>query len=179
MSRARVAVIVTAVIVSGAAYRWWTSDERAIRKQMSAVAESLSVPAAETDLRRVTRLATLGNALAPDVRISADAIAPGGGASVTGRDTILGLVSRWTPPADGVAVDFVDVQVTVNDNGLTAQVYCTAKVSSGPREAPNIDAHEVVMTFSRIAGVWRVTAAALRTTFEPPGLSSRDNRSRL
>lgn len=154
------AVAVVAIIAGVSTYRWWTSDERAIRNQMSAIAESLTVAASEPELSRVTRIAQLRNALAPDIQVSApDATAgtriPG---SISGRDAVLGLIARWTPPPGGITVEFVDVQVQVGSDPSTAHVYSTAKVTSGPAERPTIDARELTVLFSRIDGDWLVSS---------------------
>ena len=127
---------------------------------MSIIAESLTVPANEGDLARIARIAMLRKTLAPDVRVSIGASPqPGAQAQseVVGRDGVLALVSRWNPPADGVAVDFVDMNVTVDDSGATAQVYCAAKITSGA-EQPVVDARELRIALSKIDGLWLVTS---------------------
>lgn len=160
--RAIAAVIV--VLGTTAAYRWWASDERAIRNQMSAIAESLTVTAADGQLAHVTRVATLRKALAPDIRVSAgQAPPPGAGrpmpGDIVGRDAVLGLVGRWTPPPGGTTVEFVDVQVTVDEGGAGAQVYCTAMITSPDGSGqPVVDARELTVGFTNVDGVWLVSS---------------------
>ena len=138
-----------------------SSDERAIKNQMSAIAKALTVPANEGELGRVTRIASLRNALAQDIQISTR-MSPRPGAQIppeiVGRDAVLALAARWAPPASGVAVEFVDVQVTLDASGAAAQVYCTAQASSGPPERPVVDARELTVGFAKIDGAWLVTS---------------------
>ena len=133
---------------------------------MSAIAQALTVDAAKGDLGPVSRMATLWNLLAPDIHVSiapSSAGAPGAGErvprQVVGRDAVLALVGRWAPPAGGVTVEFVDVQVTLNESGAEAQVYCTAAVTTrGPSGQPAVDARELSVGFAHVEGAWVVTS---------------------
>jgi hypothetical protein len=86
---------------------------------MSSLAETLTVPEGEGELGRVARVAALRSALAPDVRVSIAGARPGSpnADGLAGRDAVLALVGRWSPPAGGVDIDFVDVQVTLGEDG--------------------------------------------------------------
>lgn len=138
-----------------------SSDERAIKDQMAAIAKALTVPANEGELGRVARIASLRNVLAQDIQVSTG-VSPRTGAQIppeiVGRDAVLALAARWAPPTGGVTVEFVDIQVTRDGNGVVAQVYCTAQASSGPPERPVVDARELTVGFSKIDGEWRVTS---------------------
>ena len=158
--------IAAVIVVLGfaATYRWWASDERAIKDQMSAIAESLTATAEDGQLARVTRIAMLRKALAPDIRVSAGQAPPSGAGTrmsqdIVGRDAVLGLVSRWTPPPGGTTVEFVDVQVTVDEGGAGAQVYCTATMTSRDgTEQPAVDARELTLGFTNLDGEWLVSS---------------------
>lgn len=153
----RVAVVAIAFIVSGCA----GGDERAIKNQMSAIAQALTVPASEGELGRITRIASLRAALAENIQLSTGAsVRPGAQIppELVGRDAVLGLAARWSPPAAGVNVEFVDVQVTLDDGGSTAQVYCTAQATSGPPEQPIVDARELTVGFTKVDGEWLVSS---------------------
>ena len=137
------------------------SDERAIRSQMSAIAESLSVPENDGELGRIARIAALRNVLAPDIEVSTGASSRPGAEvppEIVGRDAVLALAGRWVPPAGGVTIEFVDVQVTLDASRATAQVYCTARISSGPAERPVVDARELTVGLSRIDGSWLIAS---------------------
>jgi hypothetical protein len=165
--RSWVSGTVTVVIILGLVfgYRWWASDERVIRKQMSQIAQSLTIAPNEGALGPVTRLGMLRKVLAPDIRVSGRRLS-GGDASapqpepeeIVGRDTVLALASRWLPAAGGVTVEFVDVQITVAQGRATAQVYGTAKVTSrGVSGQPTVDAIELTAGFTNADGTWLVS----------------------
>lgn len=153
----RAAVVAFAVMAAGCG----GGDERAIKNQMSAIAQALTVPAREGELGRITRIASLRAALAENIHVSTGAsVRPGAQIppELVGRDAVLGLAARWSPPASGVTVEFVDVQVTLGNDGSTAQVYCTAQATSGPPDQPVIDARELTVGFSKVAGEWLVAS---------------------
>jgi hypothetical protein len=137
------------------------SDERAIRNQMSAIAESLTVPENDGELGRIARIAALRNVLAPDIAVSTGVAARPGAEvppALVGRDAVLALVGRWVPPAGGVTIEFVDMQVTLDASRVGAQVYCTARISSGTDERPVVDARELTIGFSKIDGSWLIAS---------------------
>ena len=153
--------VVVSGIILAAAIGCGDSDERAIKNQMSAIADSLSVPANDGELGRIARIAVVRNVLAPDITVSMGATARPGTqvqSELVGRDAVLALAGRWVPPPGGVTVEFVDMQVTLDDSRANAQVYCTARVSSGPEERPLVDARELTLGFSRIDGTWLITS---------------------
>lgn len=162
------AALVAIVLAVTAGCRWWASDERAVRKQLSVIAQSLTVKAKEGDLDRLARLARLRKALAPDIRVSSGPVepevAPGRGAGmlqeIVGRDAIVALVGQWTPPAGGMKVELVDLDVKVGDSGAVAEVRGTAKITlrdaSGQK---TIDAREMTARFAKVEGEWVVTGA--------------------
>ena len=149
------------VLLAATAFACGNGDERAIKSQMSTIAATLTVPANDGDLGRLSRIASMRNTLAPDVQVFTGIAARPGAqmpAELVGRDAVLALASRWTPPAGGVTVEFVDLQVTLDPSRVTAQVYGTAKVTSGPPERPVVDARELTMGFSKIDGAWLVSS---------------------
>jgi hypothetical protein len=154
----RLAIVGIALVVAVAC---GDGDERAIRNQMSAMAKTLTVPANDGELGRIARIAALRTALAPDVRVTTGIVARAGAQSssdLIGRDAILALVGRWAPPPDGVNVEFVDVQVTLDESRATANVYCTAKASSGTDERPLVDARELMIGFVKMDGAWLISS---------------------
>ena len=145
------------------------SEEGAIKEQIETIAETLSAPANEGDLSRLARIAALRKVFAPDVRVSlGGAAAPGAQAApeVVGRDAMLGLVGRWAPPSGGVQVEFVDVQVTLDESRTTAQVYGTAKATSGTDDRPVVDARELTVGFAKIDGDWVITSVRPEETLK-------------
>ena len=137
------------------------SEEREIRNELAVIAEALSVPANDGDLGRLARIASLRRALAPDVQVSTGVPSLPGAQippEISGRDSVLALAGRWSPPPGGVTVEFVDVNVTLDASRTGAQVYCTVKAASGPGEKPVVDARELTIMFARIGGEWLITS---------------------
>ena len=164
----RAVALAVVAIASAIAYRWWMSDERAIRNQMSAVAESLTVQINERELTRMTRIASLRKALAADIQVvgGASAAAPGNmpvPQALVSRDAVLALLGRWNP-AGGATVEFVDVQVSVDDDRAEATVYCTGKITSAPPGQSTIDARELIVAFAKPEGEWVVTSVRVEET---------------
>lgn len=165
--RTGIAAIVVIVAIA-AAYRWWSSDERAIRRQLSAIADAMSVPANEGSLGPVTRVAMLRKTLAADVRVSANP--PGSPATpsgdpaqqLNGRDAVLGAVSRWMPPPGGVVVEFRNEQVTVAGDGI-ANVVCTVRlVPRDDTDSPGVDERQLEMRFAKLDGTWVMQAVTVQ-----------------
>jgi hypothetical protein len=165
-------VVVVALAIGG--YRWWTSDERAIRGQLSVVATTLSGTSGDDTFAAIGRLATLRKTLAPDLHVSAGpapaeaGVGDGRPIEIDGRDQALALFSRWIPPPGGIAVAFVDVQITIGTDRTSAQVYCTATITSrGASGERNIDARELTIGFTKVAGDWLVASVRAEETLVP------------
>src|SRR5262249_33885348 len=123
-----VAAVLLAIMLGGIAYRYWPSDEREIRRHLSNLAEVLSVPGAETEVARITRMAAMREYFAPDVRIRV------GAEQIVSRDALMAALGRLSPPPGGLAVEFVDVTVALADDHSSADVTLTAKVASTNRQ---------------------------------------------
>lgn len=159
-AKAYVLVSLVGIVALYFAYSWWFSDERVIRHQLTTIAGALTVPPGEGSLGMVTRAATLRKVLAPEIRIS------GGSQELVSRETVLGMATRVIAPAGGLTVEFDDVQVKVGDDRVSADVYCTAKLTTrDPRTGePSIDAREVSIGFVRRDGEWIVVSAQTEST---------------
>jgi hypothetical protein len=148
---------VVVLIVAVGAWLWWPSEEGRIRRRLTEIAARLSVPANEPDLARVTRIAGLREYLAPSLRVRY------GDQTAASRETILGALTQWGRSAEGVTVEFVDMQVTVSNHDV-ATVYMTVTVTSGD----TIDAREVDVRLanngSAVQAEWLVTSAESRET---------------
>jgi len=147
--------LTAAAILAVAAYTWWPSEERVIRRRLNEIAARISVPANEADLARVTRVVGIRDYLAPDLHVRY------GTAEATSRETILGALAQWGRSADGVTVEFVDVNLTLDAaNRDTARAYMTVKVTS----KDSVDAKEADVGLARVDGVWIVTSAESKET---------------
>jgi hypothetical protein len=147
--------VVVAALAGYFSYQWWFNPHRVIMRELGELAAALSVPANESDVNRLARLATVRRLLSPSARIRA------GDVELASRDAAMAALAAWTPPPSGVNVDFVDVQVNV-DAADTARAYATVEVTrrDGDGKEPSVDSREVEMTLALDDGVWVITRAA-------------------
>ncbi|HEX7796293.1 MAG TPA: nuclear transport factor 2 family protein [Vicinamibacterales bacterium] len=152
-----VAAILLAVMVAGIGYRYWPSDERAIRRHLSNLAEALSFPLTESEEERLTRIAVLREYFAPDVRVVLD------DRELTSRDEIINLLSSYRPPPGGVNVEFVNIVITVADDHETATVTLTARMSSTNEKGVSVlDERAANLTMRNVDDDWMIANAVLR-----------------
>src|SRR2546430_6490132 len=111
------------VLVGYFAYQWWFNPARAIKRRLGEVAAALSVPAPDSDIARIQRLAALRRYLAEDVRVDVRGAQP-----VTSRDAVLGLLANFRPAPGGVDVQFGDTQVNVGMPS-SGRAYLTVEVT--------------------------------------------------
>jgi len=116
--------LVAAVVVAALVYVFWPNEERIIRARLMDIASILTVPANEADLPRMERVAHLRDYLAPDIHVRY------GSQEAATRDMVLGALVQWGRIPDGVKVEFVDVQVTLDQSRANAaSAYLTAKIT--------------------------------------------------
>jgi hypothetical protein len=148
-----IALVLGALLIGAALFKWWPSDERAVRRQLDAVADTLTMPPDDSDLSRVARLAELRGYLAPDVRAHfADR-------DLTSRDALLALVEGWRLPPGGVFVEFDDEKLTLPGDD-TADVHLTAKITARDAQTgePAADAHDAEVRLAKREGDWVITS---------------------
>ena len=143
-----------ALLAAYFSYQWWFNPSRALKRQMGEVAAALSVPAGESEVARIARLAQLRRHLAEDIRIRA------GDAEISSRDAILGAVNAWKPPATGIDVRFVDTQVFI-DSETAGRAYMSVEVATpDPRGGqPTIDRQDTSVRLEKRDGQWLITNA--------------------
>jgi hypothetical protein len=147
--------LVTAVVVAALVYVFWPNQERIIRARLIDIASILTVPANEADLPRMERVAHLRDYLASDIHVRY------GSQEATTRDMALGALIQWGRFPDGVKVEFVDVQVTLDPSRATAaSAYLTAKITG----RDSVDAREADVRLTRSDGKWIVSGAETRET---------------
>ena len=112
--------VVFAVLVGYFSYQWWFNPHRVVKRRLGELAATLSVPASETELGRVARLAQLRHYLAESIHIRTGRSGP----ELSSRDAVMAAASGWTPQG-GWNVDFVDVDVRV-DSDTAARAFVTA-----------------------------------------------------
>lgn len=153
-----VAAVILAAMVSGVVYRYWPSEERSIRRHLSNLAEALSLPYADTEVLTITRFAAMREYFHPDVRIRID------GREILTRDVLIRLLSQWTSPPGGVAVEVSEMEIAVADDRMTASVDLVASASAkeaGSRER-TVDARAFTIAMTKAGGDWVIAAAESR-----------------
>jgi hypothetical protein len=148
-----IALVLAAVLVGAALFKWWPSEDRAIRRQLDALADTLTVPSTDSELALAARLGELRTHFSPDVRVRL------GGQTVASRDALLALAARWKPSPGGVFVAFTDTIVELGGDGA-ADVYSTARVSERDARSgqPVVEEHETRIGFAKREGRWVITS---------------------
>jgi len=158
-------VTVLVALVAYFVYVWWFSPTRIIKRQLGELAATLSVPASDSELARVTRVAQLRRHFAEDVRISTGQ----GGLELTSRDALLAALTGLRPPPGGWDVQFVDVQVTV-DSDAAARAYMLVEVTGHDARTGErtLDAREARLRLAKRNGDWVITSAESPETLNRP-----------
>ena len=166
--------VVLAVLAGYFTYQWWFNPQRAIKRQLSGLAATLSAqPEGRGDMDRLARLARLRSFFAPDVHVKMSPSSPPGagssGLEITSRDALIGWVAAWFASETGLNVDFVDVQIAFDSNS-TARAYMTVEITtSDPGTGqPVLDAREGVVGMAEREGVWIITSAEPTETVQRP-----------
>ncbi len=161
--RLRWLIIAAAVLIAIAAtaYFFLPTEERRIRSQLTALADTLSVPRGEAELARLARAAHVRRFFSEDAVLR---LAQDEGNEVRGRDTIAALAVRGGALGDGATVEILRMRVTVAQAG-TADVRLEGRVVShdpgGQRSL--IDARMVALTMQKIEGTWLISNARVMT----------------
>jgi hypothetical protein len=154
-SNGSVYVVVVFVALAGYfGYQWWLNPARAAKQRLGEVAFVLSVPANETDIARVGRLAQLRKYLDEDLRLKI------GGEEIRSRDAALGIAAGWKPPAGSGDVHFADVQLFI-ESDTAAHAYLAVELASLDNESGHstVDSRDASVSMARKNGEWVITAA--------------------
>jgi len=152
--------IVIAALAGYFVYQWWFNPARAIKQRLGEVAAALSVPAPDSDIARLERLAALRRYLADDVRVDVAGAQP-----VASREAVLAVVAALRPPSGGADVQFVDTQVSV-ESSSNGRAYLTVEVTTPDSRTGHatVDSREAIVTLARRGGEWLITSAESRPT---------------
>jgi hypothetical protein len=147
-------VVVFAALAGYFGYQWWLNPARAAKQRLGEVAFVLSVPANETDIARVGRLAQLRKYLDEDLRLKI------GGEEIRSRDAALGIAAGWKPPAGSGDVHFADVQLFI-ESDTAAHAYLAVELASLDKESGHstVDSRDASVSMARKNGEWVITAA--------------------
>ncbi|HEX4346597.1 MAG TPA: hypothetical protein VHZ73_03450 [Vicinamibacterales bacterium] len=144
-----IAVVLAVLFIGAGLIKWWPSDTRALRRQLDAVADVVSMPPTESDISRAARLADLRSYFAPDVHIRLTEV------DIPNRDALLAVVQRLTVPSSGVYVEFLDEKFTIPGDD-TGHVELTARVSKKDPSSgdTDVDDRPVSFDFVKVNGDW-------------------------
>jgi hypothetical protein len=159
---ARVALVVIAVAAAFAAYQWWTSPERQIRRILDAVAAAFTHDAAGTPIEAVAAVASLQQHLAPDVSVRSREAAV-----IEGRPEVLSLAARVRAVSPMMRVRFFDPDIVL-EGQAAGRLTATAEVitlNEAGREVA--DAHQIDARVILLDGRWVVSEARLDPEPEP------------
>jgi len=149
---------VFAVLAGYFTYQWWFNPSRAVKQRLGEIAAALSIPAEETDIGRVERVAQLRKFLAADIRVRAGEPAQ----ELRSRDAVIGVVAGFRP-ASSVDVRFTDTQVFIEADAAAHAYMAIDLVTPDPQSGqPTIDSRDASVDLGKIDGEWLVTIAELK-----------------
>jgi hypothetical protein len=165
VSRAvRVAAVAALLAGAAAAWTWWNGAERQIRRTLDGLADGLSHDAPASPLAAVAAVAGMQQYLAEDVVVEAG----GRFQAISGRSAVLSAAARVRSAVPAIRVEFVDLRVTVGQEGTSASVEGTASVEITDRAGQRrTDAREVVVEMRTEEGRWVVQRARTVDVLEP------------
>jgi len=129
------------------------SPEKVIRKQLAGVAEAASFAGNEGPLAQAANIAALVAYFSADTQVTFDA--PGHGQQIlTGRNEIQLAASGARSAVRSLAVEFLDVNVTLSADKLTATVDLTAKAKVSADR--NFFVQELKFVLKKINNKWLI-----------------------
>lgn len=153
--------VLVLVLAAGALWMWWPSEERRVRARLTSLAESLSVPARETDFERLARAQRVRAGLLDALSVEFEA---GQWPPLAGRDAVAGLVARpWAATSGGVRVDVEDLEIQVAEDAARAEARFKARVTALDQspDQSTLDGRLVSVTLHRVDGEWLVASARI------------------
>jgi len=147
--------VVFAILIGYFGYQWWLNPARAVKRRLGEVAATLSMPASESQMSKVARLAQLRRYLAENIHARAGT----SGRELTSRDEALAVAAVWNPSQGGWDVHFADLQITV-ESEAAARAYLTVEVTTpDPQGRPTVDARDATVALAKQNGEWMITEA--------------------
>jgi hypothetical protein len=150
----RRALVLVLIVIAGAAWWLWPTDARRVRARLTSLAGSVSVPAGESDLQRLARIASLGGGLAPDVVVEAGE----DGVAVRGREAVIGLASRLGTLSGPTEVRLSRIQVEVDAGRGRASADAVVEIDTGGEgTVRQFDGQLITFELTRTSGSWLLT----------------------
>lgn len=152
-----------AIVVAAAAGLWFgwqwlfPSDEARIVAVLERIADGVSIGAAEGDVGRLARAASLRNEFAPDITVDAGPPFE----RIRGREAIIGAAARTSGRVRNLQITFPDVAITVAPDRQSATALVSAEARFDDGAGPGIDARELELEFTRNDDDWVISAVTL------------------
>lgn len=152
------------VLVAGwTAWQWaFPSDEAQIEAVLERIAENLAGGAAEAEVARLARAASLRHEFAPDVVIDAGEPLQ----RINGREALVGMAARLHGTVRNLEVRFHDLAIVVAPDRQAATATVTAEARFDDGAGRGIEARDLAMTFTRVDGDWVVASVSLIRALE-------------
>ena len=148
---------VFAVLAAYFVYQWWFNENRIVKRRLGELAATLSAPASETQVARLTRLASLRQFVDNGARISL-------GRTQYSRDDAIGVAAAWQVPPGGWILDFADVDVRIGSDE-TARAFATAEMTTADvqtSQPQSLGSVEVTFSLVKKNGEWWITEADVK-----------------
>ena len=152
-----VGFIMVAAVLAGLGYWIWLtffpSPEKAIRKQLQALAAAASFPVNEAPRAKLANAQKLGNFFTTDVEVTVET--PGRAQQTfSGRDELVQAALGAHSSLNGLNVEFLDINVTVAPNKQTAVANLTARARiPGDRD---FNVQELKFSLKKVGGDWLI-----------------------
>jgi hypothetical protein len=148
----RVRVVVIVVVALGgavAAYQWWYSPERQIRRTIREAVSALTHDQPESNLAAISAVAALNNVLSLDVIVETGSPAS---PPLRGRSEVVAIAARLRTSSSTLRIQTFDEQIALSGEAA-ARVQLTAQVTSVNRSGEDL---------------WRISRVAIIRTPETP-----------
>lgn len=150
--------LVALAVLAGLGFWLWTalfpSPEKVVLKKVSSLAATATVAAGDGAITRAAKVSDLIGYFSTDAEISYDISGVGAG-SLSGRDEIREAAAGGFAKVSSLNVQFNDAAARVAADQQSAQVSCTAKVSSG--DSRDFGIQEMRFHFKKVDRDWLIT----------------------
>lgn len=142
---------------------WPEGDERAIRRRLGELVEEANATAGE-GLALVTRAAALGTYFSEDAVVDFGQ----GSAPISGRETLVGMATRFQPSTTSHAIGLQDVTVAKRQGAPIADVALTVTITGPDARTgePTMDAREFRLEMRKDGGEWLIARATAIDTLK-------------
>lgn len=157
-----VIVLLVVLAVGFIAFRFWPSDERAIRKQLALIEEAGSRDPAEKPVEFLMKSRQIAGLFNDPCELTVEAADYRG---VFDRKQIMDRITLVRSSFNRVIVDLYDISIDFPEK-QTAAVSLTLRLRSESGSDTIADVHEVAATLRKIEGTWLVTSVRIVEVLE-------------